>query len=634
MDMLRALTKLHPSRIVFLCGAGVSYDSPTKLPTVNSFVYEVLKECGAARHIIATVRRQIETESVVSRFEVLIDEIRKLHDPELKVGSVFDSRSFNENHYFLAQMLLKGAAVLTTNFDNCIENALGGITVPRIVFANEDLSARPPLTGVLVKVHGSNPLKPTRSRPTLLISIKSLAATAQGFTRLPKWRSYLVSLLRDKVLVVVGYSGSDDFDVMPLIAKSRPEHVMWLDFQRDQATPRRVRSISNRNVRRLAKSLRLTYYRGRLDSFVESCADRIGFPLRRSRGGKHALKIGRYVATLYPSISRKEELINTILLNYSLYDAVIARELRSSSAEIVIQKMKALYRTGRASNVRELFKENQGRFKSESQRSQALYFQSAALYQMSEFRKAIAVARKQLTLSKRQGDGVALIHALNNLGSMYYAVGEYGKSKVCYEEALMRLESDASFEGQATAWWGLGINAQALGNHAEGYEYYKKAYQIYTELGNKFSLVYTTLNLGVALIELSRYGMAERYLKEAEAGFRSPYNPQGLIFVLNSLAKLYRRLGRLNRSVTVISEAMEIIERYPGLPIASEVALIYMSVSLQKGYGAEALERHGRLVWEISRSRGDVEARLLQQVLRKGEKALPRVEKYLYGKLL
>ncbi len=526
MDMLRALTKLHPSRIVFLCGAGVSYDSPTKLPTVNRFVFEVLKECGATRHIMATVRRQIETETVVSRFEVLIDEIRKLHDPELKVGSVFDSRAFNENHYFLAQMLLQGATVLTTNFDNCIENALGGITVPRIVFANEDLSARPPLSGVLVKVHGSNPLKPTRSRPTLIISIKSLATTAQGFTRLPKWRRYLMSLLRDKVLFVVG------------------------------------------------------------------------------------------------------------LLNYSLYDAVIAREIGSSSAEIIIQKMKALYRTGRASNVRALFEENKGRFKSESQRSQALYFQSAALYQMSEFRKAITAAKKQLTLSKRQGDGVALIHALNNLGSMYYAVGEYSKSKMCYEEVLMRLESDASFEGQATAWWGLGINAQALGNHAEGYEYYKKAYQIYTELGNKFNLVYTTLNLGVALIELSRYSMAERYLKEAETGFRSPYNPQGLIFVLNSLAKLYRRSGRLSRSVTVISEAMEIIERYPGLPIASEVALIYMSVCLQKGYGAEALERHGILVWEISRSRRDVEARLLQQVLRRGEKVLPRVEKYLYGKML
>jgi tetratricopeptide (TPR) repeat protein len=358
----------------------------------------------------------------------------------------------------------------------------------------------------------------------------------------------------------------------------------------------------------------------------------MGFPLKRSRGGIPALNIGRYVATLYPSICRKEELINTILLNYSLYDAVIARKLRSSSAEIVIQKMKALYRTGRASDVRALFEENEGRFKSISQRSQALYFQAAALYQMSEFRKAITAAKKQLTLSKRQGDGVALIHALNNLGSMYYAVGEYGKSKGCYEEALTRQESDASFEGQATAWWGLGINAQALGNHAEGYEYYKKAYQIYTELGNKFSLVYTTLNLGVALIELGRYSEAERYLKEAEAGFRSPYNPQGLIFVFNSLAKLYRRKGRLNRSYAVISEAMEIIERYPGLPIASEVALIYMSVRLQKGYGPETLERHKILVWEISRSREDIEAQLLRRVLRMGGKALPRVERYLYGK--
>lgn len=38
------------------------------------------------------------------------------------------------------------------------------------------------------------------------------------------------------------------------------------------------------------------------------------------------------------------------------------------------------------------------------------------------------------------------------------------------------------------------------------------------------------------------------------------------------------------------SSAMELNEKYPGLPIASEVALIYSSVRLQKSYGPEVLE--------------------------------------------
>jgi tetratricopeptide (TPR) repeat protein len=534
MDLLKTLPRLDPSEIVFLCGAGVSYDPPARLPTVNRFVFDALKACGAARQVSAAVKGQIETEKVIPRFEVLIDEIRKLRDPRLKMGEVFDSKAFNKNHFFLAEMLLRGASVLTTNFDNCIENALGGRPVPRVVFADKDLAVAPPYHGVLIKVHGSNPLGRTRVRPSLVISIKALASTAQGFARFPDWRSYLRSFLRGKVIVVLGYSGSDEFDVRPVVAESRPKHILWLDFKGDRPTPVKRPAADNPRVEMFTKGVPLTYYQGRLDLVLEALASRLSLSLKGSRNVKQALGVKDYVRSVFPSIRRKEELINAILLNYALYDLVVSRKLRGTSSEIIIQKMKALYRLGRAPEVRALFAENERRFKSAAHRAQALYFQASALYQMSEFRRAISVARRQLSLVKRQGDGAATIYALNNLGSMYYAAGEYTKAKECYEESLRRHDRDASIEGQATAWWGLGVIAQASEDHAKGYEYYRKAYQVYVELGNKYNLVYTTLNIGVALTMLGRYGEAERRLKEAEASFRNPYTPQGLIFVLNA----------------------------------------------------------------------------------------------------
>lgn len=44
--VLNELVKMPLSDVVFLCGAGISLDSPTSLPTVYRFVESVLTNCG------------------------------------------------------------------------------------------------------------------------------------------------------------------------------------------------------------------------------------------------------------------------------------------------------------------------------------------------------------------------------------------------------------------------------------------------------------------------------------------------------------------------------------------------------------------------------------------------------------
>lgn len=140
--VLNELVKMPPSDVVFLCGAGVSLDSPTSLPTVYRFVESILTNCGLEENKITKVLNQFGYKSY--RFESLIDEIRKNCDKELIIANVFKSDSFNEIHYFLANMIEKGASVITTNFDNCIENALLSKNIElnndnRIVYDGNDL---------------------------------------------------------------------------------------------------------------------------------------------------------------------------------------------------------------------------------------------------------------------------------------------------------------------------------------------------------------------------------------------------------------------------------------------------------------------------------------------------------------
>jgi len=118
---LKKLIKENPNNILFLCGAGISLDAPTSLPTVNKFICDILKESGIPSEIIDKVYKQFDKTNY--RFESLIDEIRKMCDVDLMLTQLFDSASFNKIHHFLSLMLKNGASIITTNFDNCIENA-------------------------------------------------------------------------------------------------------------------------------------------------------------------------------------------------------------------------------------------------------------------------------------------------------------------------------------------------------------------------------------------------------------------------------------------------------------------------------------------------------------------------------
>ena len=180
-------------------------DAPTSLPTVNRFICDILKESGIPDTTVDKVYEQFGKTNY--RFESLVDEIRKMCDVDLLLTKLFDSASFNKIHHFLSLMLKNGASIVTTNFDNCIENAC--------IFENLDLSNRlvyngtdltegeKSLSSVLIKIHGSQPLEKEKAEE-LVVTIKALAKTEKAFKAFPNWREYLLNLISNKTVVVMG----------------------------------------------------------------------------------------------------------------------------------------------------------------------------------------------------------------------------------------------------------------------------------------------------------------------------------------------------------------------------------------------------------------------------------------------
>jgi hypothetical protein len=55
MNAVEWLAGHPPQDVTFLCGAGISLDAPTSLPTVNRFLNELLQACDAPADLAAQV---------------------------------------------------------------------------------------------------------------------------------------------------------------------------------------------------------------------------------------------------------------------------------------------------------------------------------------------------------------------------------------------------------------------------------------------------------------------------------------------------------------------------------------------------------------------------------------------------
>ena len=205
--------------LVVLCGAGVSMEPPSSLPSWWSFNLAVLQ---------ALVRRLVRDTSgawvehrfaeVISRREQLRsftpDFMAQLMEEEVgldyfRVLQALDANAWNANHGALAGLAAAGVlrAIVTTNFDCLIERALDATHTGHRVFATaasfDTLPAvvrSPGLDGLpLIKAHGSV------TDPSSMVD--TLAQRVAGRSKAVE--ESIAALLEQHPCLVLGFSGAD-----------------------------------------------------------------------------------------------------------------------------------------------------------------------------------------------------------------------------------------------------------------------------------------------------------------------------------------------------------------------------------------------------------------------------------------
>lgn len=230
--------KLKPQDLVFLVGCGVSIDSPSNLPSGKELTEFVIQQaCGKKcesriteiwSSIIDNIKKvRPDLNYPILRLETLLNLLNEIDRNEKRTPILNGLKSYayitpNQNHKSLAFMLHEGASILTMNFDMGIEIAyedkyeslLRGSFDNKIPYyqTRRDGIAE---SGTIIHLHGDTKIFEYSNLGATMSQVKEGVPqdTAETFTSI---------LSKAKLLIVLGYSVSDSYDITPFFREFVP----------------------------------------------------------------------------------------------------------------------------------------------------------------------------------------------------------------------------------------------------------------------------------------------------------------------------------------------------------------------------------------------------------------------------
>lgn len=253
------------NKTVYLLGAGISVEAPASMPAalglVKQIVQQITPHAAVRRKLLSLfdpARPDAAHRSDFLRFETFMEVLKEHADPELTVLDFLrELHHPNALHLTLAREAIRGATLITTNFDSFLEDAIRLLGHEPCTICEEkefkDWRKHVPAGHVPVfKIHGSvERWRGSRSRSakrSVIATIASLTHSGVGM-RLPKHKeAFLHETLDGARLIVAGYSAADELDVVPSLTVSHPAAVTWLEFDPHQAKPKDETAATMRAV--------------------------------------------------------------------------------------------------------------------------------------------------------------------------------------------------------------------------------------------------------------------------------------------------------------------------------------------------------------------------------------------------
>lgn len=591
----------------FLVGAGISMDPPSCVPSARMFVNELFKYYAPEEEI----EKLSSLETL--RYEFLVEKVQNLFDKELKfLDYLSEVKEPNAIHLFLANMIMRYNPVMTTNFDYLIEMALKKKLemFPSfhdyhkkvlVIITKEDYQKKVSFEFPLIKIHGSkwDVITGRLTQESLVTTISALGRErekGETFAIEPYKKPLINEVMNGRDLVIMGYSGSDDFDISPMLKElSNMKKIIWIEHDHD-LTPGKEEIYKYNSVGDLSElgSSELP----KLDKLLVELASKKNVEVYKIKANTIEFVKGR-LSQIYkeslellqkdtPEISSFGDYMQETHFNASLSSKYrLAHDLFyelgdiESAERTAKQGLHASQEEGHEINKNyftnafglvnlskgdydlalEHFKKSLKLTENLNQKVEkiALLLNIGVLYKKkSDLKNAFKYSFDAAALLTENTPNLVKFSVLNNLGILYRDNGDIPNAIKNVESALEIAEKSGDLNRKSLCLNNLaGLKlSQGLLNPALGYA--SEALKIDEQLGDLSSMCNTLNTIGNIYRTAGQYSQALQYLERA---YQTAIKIQKLdvkALVANAIGVIYYQTGNLDLALEKYNEALNI----------------------------------------------------------------------------
>jgi len=451
---------LSQERLVFLVGAGISIPSPSNMMPGSEFNAGVISRISPNKeteeellNLCNSERHDRRNKGDFLRFEGLMQILHDHVDQKLNVLNCFaDCDRPNENHHVLASLIHKGHYVFTTNFDALIEHACKQLHLPCFpLIIDEEFreysSGKYPFP--LFKLHGSlrrfDGKQWIDSRDSVEATLEAVGKSGDEMQFEPGKRNVITSVLREHDLVVLGYSGYDDFDIGPMLRSiSSDKRIIWINHSRNE------RAYSWSDLETAPRDKNGNFLRKR-----EECLRAMG----TVSGGRCA---------------RKPESIFLFDVDTSDVTEVLRRQ-----HEIAVPELGEDYLVDKGAFLDEWARVH---VHSEGDRCGVA---ARAYDSLGRHERALAHSQEASERFAESGDRSGLSAALHQIGMIHYAKGEHKEALANYQESIRMAEELGDERSISASLHQIALVHEFRGDYDQALDNHQRSWGISEELGDR-----------------------------------------------------------------------------------------------------------------------------------------------------
>ncbi len=570
-------------KYTFLVGAGISMDPPANLSSARELSKILIEQCAPADE----VKNLLSLDTL--RYEIVVEQVQKFFDKSLNFMDYFDHATEpNAIHLFLAGTIISGHYVITTNFDYMLEHALEKILPKREresiipVITKEDYSKFENPAKIVrdkkypvYKIHGSkkNIITAENTVDSLVTTMTALGKDrekGETFAIEPYKKPAVSNLMKNRILVVMGYSGSDDFDIGPVLHEITDlGTLIWVEHSTSAQTE--ILKVSSKKFSEIQDQDNL----GKTERMLLEISEGGSFDVFMIKTNTAKFVSGIMCSSILPTN------IDHSLLQPETETAVGTPEFKDWLMNTGIFKDITEYK--RMQFAGELF-DNLSRFnaaercymrglniveKGDNDAARAYFLNNIGkVYSLRwDYDKAIEYYNKALKIDEQLGDLTGKARDLNNIGLIYYARDDYDKAIEYYNESLKIDEQLGDLKGKASCLLSIGFAYAAREDYDKAIEYYNESLKIDEQLGDLTGKAGCLSSIGTIYSFRGDYDKAIEYynesLKIAEQLGDLRHKEAILI---NIGGFIYYARGDYDKALEYYKEALKIDEQLGDLP--------------------------------------------------------------------